>query len=143
MDRILHAVFVTHPLHGMLVHFPVAFSVGALLFAAIALKEGSEAFERAAWYCLVLTAATSVLAAFSGYRDVLVRFEGEAPLVPEKAFLGVTLVLLTGVLAFARARRDDLLWNPRTMILYVSGMVGAVALTTTLGFLGGVILYGW
>lgn len=127
----------------MLVHFPVAFSVGALLFAAIALKEGSEAFERAAWYCLVLTAATSVLAAFSGYRDVLVRFEGEAPLVPEKAFLGVTLVLLTGVLAFARARRDDLLWNPRTMILYVSGMVGAVALTTTLGFLGGVILYGW
>jgi hypothetical protein len=29
------------------------------------------------------------------------------------------------------------------MVLYVSGFVGAVALTTTLGFLGGVILYGF
>lgn len=143
MSGLLETIFVTHPLHAIFVHFPVAFSVASLLFAGIALRERSEAFERAAWYCLVLTAATSVLAAFSGYRDVLVRFEGEAPLVAEKAFLGVTLILLTGLLAFARARREDLLWNPRTVVLYMSGMVGAVALTTTLGLLGGVILYGW
>lgn len=141
--RLLETIFVTHPLHGMLVHFPVALSVAALLFVVLALKERSEAFERAAYYCLVLTAISSVLASFSGYRDVLVRFDGEAPLVPEKAFLGVSLILLTGTLAFVRARRDDLLWNPRTVVLYVSGVVGAVALTSTLGLLGGVILYGW
>lgn len=143
MAQLIETIFVTHPLHGMLVHFPIALSVAALVFALLALKERNEAFERAAFYCLVGTAATSVLAGFSGYRDVLVRFDGEAPLVAEKAFLGATLVLLTGALAFWRARNEQVLWSPRSMVLYVSGMVGAVALTSTLGLFGGVILYGW
>ncbi|MDT8369636.1 MAG: DUF2231 domain-containing protein [Longimicrobiales bacterium] len=143
MSQFLETIFVTHPLHGMLVHFPIALSVVTLAFALLALKEGSEAFERAAFYCLVATAGSSVLAAMSGYRDVLVRFEGDAPLVPEKAFLGVTLILLTGALSLARALDEELLWNPRTMVLYLSGMLGAVALTASLGFMGGIILYGW
>lgn len=143
MTQLIETIFVTHPLHGMLVHYPIALSVGALVFVLLALKEKSEAFERASFYCLVGTAATSVLAAFSGYRDVLVRFDGEAPLVAEKAFLGVTLILLTGCLAFWRARREDVLWRSSTMVLYVSGMAGAVALTSMLGLFGGVILYGW
>ena len=126
-----------------MVHFPIALSVAALLFVVLALKDRSIGMERAAWYCMVLTAVTSVLAAFSGYRDVLVRFEGDAPYVAQKAFLGVTLILLTGTLAFARARNEEVLWDPRTMVLYVSGFAGAVALTLVLGFLGGVILYGF
>lgn len=143
IGQFLETVFVTHPLHAMTVHFPIALSAAALLFVLLALKERSLGMERAAWYCMVLTAVTSVIAAFSGYRDVLVRYEGDVDWVPQKAFLGVTLILLTGALAFVRARNEEVLWDPRTMVLYVSGFVGAVALTSTLAFLGGVILYGF
>lgn len=143
IGKLLETIFVTHPLHGMLVHFPIALSFAGFIFLLLALRERSTALERAAFYCMVMTAVFSVLASFSGYRDVLVRFEGDAPLVPQKAFLGVTLVLLAGSLAFSRARNEELLWNPRTMVLYVSGFAGTVALSATLGFLGGVILYGF
>jgi hypothetical protein len=35
------------------------------------------------------------------------------------------------------------LWNPSTMVLYVTGYAGSFALCLTLAFLGGVILYGF
>ena len=143
VGEVIRAVFVTHPLHSMTVHFPIALSAVGLLFVVLALVRGNEALEEAAFYCLVLTAATGVLAGFTGYRDVLVRFDGEAQFVGAKAFLGATLILLTGGMALARARIQGLLWNPSTMVLYVSGFVGSVVLTSVLGFLGGVILYGF
>ena len=126
----------------MTVHFPIALSAVALLFVVLALIQRNHALERAAFYCIALTAVTTVLAGFSGYRDVIVRFEGDAPLVDIKGFLAITLFLVAGVLAFARMRRQDVLWNPGTMILYVSGFAAAFGLSSTLAFLGGVILGG-
>lgn len=143
IGTVAEAVFVTHPMHSMMVHFPIALSAVGLLFVVLALAKGSVALEEAAFYCLVLTAVTGLLAAFTGYRDVLVRFDGEAQYVGAKAFLGATLILLTGGMAFARCRSSRLLWTPSTMVLYVGGFVGSVALTLVLGFLGGVILYGF
>lgn len=140
---VARAVFVTHPLHSMTVHFPIALSMVGLLFVVLALVKNDPAMEQAAFVCLALTAVTGLLAAFTGYRDVLVRFDGEAQYVGAKAFLGATLILLSGGMAFAQCRRSRLLWDPSTMVLYVSGFVGAVALTSVLGFLGGVILYGY
>ncbi|MEQ9570007.1 MAG: DUF2231 domain-containing protein [Longimicrobiales bacterium] len=140
---VAEAIFVTHPLHSMVVHYPIALSAVGLLFVVLALALNDPAMERAAFVCLALTALTGLLAAFTGYRDVLVRFDGEAQYVGAKAFLGANLILLTGGMAFARTRWRGLLWNPSTMVLYVGGFVGALALTSVLGFLGGVILYGF
>lgn len=142
-DRLVEALTIGHPLHGMVVHFPVALSGVALLFVLLALAQRSVVLERAAYYCMGLTALTTVLAGFTGYRDVIVRFEGEAPLVDVKGFLAMTLFLVTTALVVGRARSHEVLWNPSTMVLYVSGFVGSFVLTLTLSFLGGVILYGF
>ncbi|MEK9501933.1 DUF2231 domain-containing protein [Gaopeijia maritima] len=143
IGTVAEAIFVTHPLHSMIVHFPIALSAVGLLFVVLALVQGSTAMEEAAFVCILLTAITGLLASFSGYRDVIVRFDGEASYVGAKAFLGVTMVLLSGAMAFARVRWPRLLWNPSTMILYVAGFAVVATLSGVLGFLGGVILYGF
>jgi uncharacterized membrane protein len=143
INRFFTAIFETHPIHSMTVHFPIALTAAALLFLVLALWRRSEGLERAAFYNITLAAVSAVIAALTGVRDNLVRFEGEAPLAEVKIFLGVTLIVLLAVIVFSRWRKPDILWTPATMILYLLGFTGSFALAATLGFLGGVILYGF
>ena len=143
LSRLFEALFETHPLHGMFVHFPIALSAVALLFVGLALWQRNEVMEQAAFYCVILVMLSTVVAGFTGYRDVIVRFDGEAALVDVKGYMAITLFFLTAGLSFVRFRKPDVLWDPSSMVLYVSGFVGAFLMAGTLGFLGGVILYGW
>jgi len=143
INRFFTAIFETHPIHSMTVHFPIALTAAALLFLVLALWRRSEGLERAAFYNITLAAVSAVIAALTGVRDNLVRFEGEAPLAEVKIFLGVTLIVLLAVIVFSRWRKPDILWTPATMILYLLSFTGSFALAATLGFLGGVILYGF
>jgi uncharacterized membrane protein YhaH (DUF805 family) len=79
----------------------------------------------------------------TGYRDNIVRFEGEAPLVNAKVFLAVTLFVLTLGITVSRWRDRGILWRPSTMVVYLLAFTGSFLLAATLGFLGGVILYGF
>lgn len=137
------AITETHPLHSMVVHFPIALTGVAFLFLVLALWQRSEALERAAFFNLTLAALSTVAASVTGYRDHIIRFEGEAPLAGVKMFLGVSLFVLTTALVISRWRAPELLWRPSTMVLYVLGFAGSFGLAATLGFLGGVILYGF
>jgi len=143
ITRFFSAITETHPLHSMTVHFPIALSGVALLFLVVALWRRSEALERAAFFNIALASLTTIIAAVTGVRDYLVRFEGEAPLANVKVFLGISLFVLTAVITVSRWRQSELLWKPSTMILYLLGFAGSFALAVTLGFLGGVILYGF
>ncbi len=143
ITRLIAALTELHPLHSMTVHFPIAFTGGALFFIVLALLQKNEGLERAAFYSITLAAITTILAALTGYRDYIIRYEGDAPFINVKIFLGVTLFVLTTVIAFSRWRRSEILWKPATMVLYLFGFVGSFALAVTLGFLGGVILYGF
>jgi len=75
-------------------------------------------------------------------RDNIVRFDGAAPLVGVRIFLAVTLLILTTVTAVVRWRQKEILWQPVTTVLYVAAFLASFGLSITLGFLGGVILYG-
>ena len=55
---------------------------------------------------------------------------------------GITLLLLTTVTAVTRWRQRELLWTPSTTVLYLAAFAGSFGLAVTLGFIGGVILYG-
>ena len=143
IDRFFTAIFETHPIHSMTVHFPIALTAAALLFLVLALWRRSDGLERAAFYNITLAALFSIIASLTGVRDNLVRFEGEAPLAGVKFFLGVSLIVLLAVIVFSRWRKPDILWTPTTMILYLLGFAASFALAATLGFLGGVILYGF
>ena len=142
LARVLNAVVNIHPWHSMVVHFPIGLTGAALLFIVLALWRKNESLEHAAFFTISLAAVGTVVAGLTGIRDNIVRFEGGAPLVSVKIFLATTLLILTTVTALSRWRQKEMLWQPTTMVLYLIAFAASFGLAVTLGFLGGVILYG-
>lgn len=142
INQILNAIINIHPWHSLFVHFPIGLTGAAFLFIVLARWRRNESLEHAAFFVIALAAASTIVAGATGIRDDLVRFDGTAPFAPVKIFLGITLFLLTTTLALTRWRKRDLLWNPMTTVLYLAGFGGSFLLAITLGFIGGVILYG-
>jgi len=142
-NRLFTALIEIHPLHSMTVHFPIALTGTALLFLIFALWRRNQVLERAAFYLIALTAVSTIVAGLTGYRDYVVRFEGEAPLVNVKIYLAITLLALTTITTIGRWRQSEILWRPSTIVLYLSAFAASFALAAVLGFLGGVILYGF
>jgi uncharacterized membrane protein len=143
ITRFINALVNLHPPHTMTVHFPIGLTGAALLFVLLALWRRSQVLEQVAFFNVTLAAASAVVAGMMGFYDHLVRFDGQAPLVNVKIFLAASLFALTLITALRRRRNPDLLWNPSTMVLYVAAFVGSFGLAAALGFLGGVILYGF
>jgi uncharacterized membrane protein len=142
VGQVVNAILNIHPWHSMFVHFPIGLTGGALAFILLARWRRNESLEHAAFFTISLAAVSVVVAGATGLRDNLVRFEGNAPLVPVKIFLAITLLLLTTATAVSRWRKRELLWNPTTTVLYLAAFAGSFGLALTLGFIGGVILYG-
>jgi uncharacterized membrane protein len=142
IGQIINAVINIHPWHSMVVHFPIGLTGAALLFIVLARWRRNESLEHAAFFVIALAAVSTIVAGATGIRDNLVRFDGTAPFVPAKIFLGITLFVLTTAIAITRWRRHEVLWTPTTTVLYLAGFAGSFLLAITLGFIGGVILYG-
>ena len=143
MGQLITTIFETHPWHVPTVHFPIALTGTSLFFLILALWQRNEFLEKAAFYNMALAAASTIVAGITGYRDYIVRFEGDMPYSSLKIFLAITLLALTIIIVISRWRRPELLWKPSTMILYLLAFTGSFGLATALGFFGGVILYGF
>ena len=142
ISQIVNAVINVHPWHSMFVHFPIGLTGAAFLFILLARWRRNESLEHAAFFVIALAAASTIVAGLTGLRDDVVRFDGAAPFTPVKIFLGITLLILTTTLAVTRWRRREVLWKPTTTVLYLAGFAISFLLAITLGFIGGVILYG-
>ena len=143
LTNFFNLIFEVHPLHTPTTHFPIALTGAALLFLLLALWRKNESLEHAAFYTITLAAISTIVAGFTGVRDNLVRFEGEAPMANVKIFLGITLFIITAVVAIARWRKPEVLWTPSTMVLYTSAFAISFLIAGVLGFIGGGILYGF
>jgi uncharacterized membrane protein len=143
LNRLFNALFELHPVHTMVVHYPIALTTAALVFALIALWRRSRVLENVAYYNTILASITSVLAGLTGLWDNATRYEGDAPNAGLKIFIGISLFLLTTITVLVRRRQPDILWQSKSRVLYVAAHVGSFVLATILGFLGGVILYGF
>lgn len=143
LTNLYNTIFEVHPLHTPTTHFPIALTGTALLFLLLALWRKNESLEHAAFYTITLAAISTIVASFTGMRDNLVRFDGEAPMANIKIFLGITLFVITTVAAVTRWRKPEILWTPKTMVIYVAAFVVSFMLAGTLGFIGGGILYGF
>jgi len=143
VSKVIHAITVTHPLHSLMVHFPIALTAAALFFFLLALWRRNEALERAAFFNLALAAVSAIVAGITGYRDNIIRFGGAAPLVNVKIPLAATLLILTTATSLIRWKQRQALWTPKAVALYLAAFVISFALAATLGFIGGVILYGF
>jgi uncharacterized membrane protein len=141
INRIIHAITVVHPIHPMIVHFPIALTGAALLFILLALWINKEFFERAAFANIALATISTIAAGITGMYDNQVNYLGDAPNAGLKMVLATTLLLVTTITAVTRWKKPDLFETSR--VLYVTAYFVSFGLAVTLAFLGGVILYGY
>ncbi len=141
IHRILQALTETHPIHPMLVHFPIALTGAALFFILLALWKKQDFFEQAAFANLCLAAVGTIAAGLTGLYDNQVNYLGEAPNASLKIALALTLLAVTVVTCLARWKNPHLF--ARAKLPYVTAYFVSFTLALVLAFLGGVILYGF
>jgi uncharacterized membrane protein len=142
IDRLITALTESHPLHPMIVHFPIALSGAAALFILLALWKKDIVFEKIAFANITLTAISSVFAGASGLYDNQINYLGDAPNARLKIILSVLLLVISAALSLARWRNTEIFYNS-AKALYIAGYLLSFILALVLAFLGGVILYGF
>jgi len=140
-DRLFTALTETHPVHPMVVHFPIGLTGAALLFILLALWKNKEFFEQAAFANIALATVSTIVAGITGLYDNQVNYVGDAPNDGLKITLAIVLFLVTTITSYARWKNPDLF--EQSKVLYVAAYFVSFALALILAFLGGVILYGF
>ena len=143
INRLIHALTVTHPLHPMIVHFPIALTGAAAFFILLALWKHNSFLEQAAFANISLAAVSTVAAAITGMMDNISNYQGAAPNANVKIILATLLFIITTATAILRVRNAKLFETPSSKPWYVAAYFASFALAAVLGFLGGVILYGF
>ena len=143
ITRIFHAMTQVHPPHTLMVHFPIALTGAALFFILLAIWKRSKILEQVAFANISLAAASTIVAAIFGIRDNFVFYGGIAPNHIAKIILASMLFILTTVTAIARWRNKDLFYTKSTKTLYVAAFFVNFAIAVVLGFLGGIIVFGF
>lgn len=141
INRIIQAITETHPIHPMVVHFPIGLTGAAAFFILLALWKSKEFFEQAAFANIALATVSTVIAGITGLYDNQVNYVGDAPNAGLKMILAIALFLITTVTAIARWKKPDLFETSKA--LYVTAYFASFGLALVLAFLGGVILYGF
>jgi uncharacterized membrane protein len=142
IQRIIHDLIYVHPTHTLLVHFPIALISAALFFILLALWKKSDLLEQIAFANISLGAVSTLLAGIFGERDNLLYYNGQAANHWVKIVLAITLFIITSVTAIVRWRNPKL-FHSHGKALYVAAYFVSFAIVAVLGFLGGVILYGF
>ncbi len=141
--RIFHALTQLHPPHTLVVHFPIALTAAALFFILLALWKRNKILEQVAFADIALAAASTIVAAIFGIRDNIVYYNGGAPNHIAKIALATTLFIITTITAIARWRNKDLFYARSTKALYIAAYFVSFAIAAVLGFLGGIIVFGF
>lgn len=142
-SRLIQALTERHPLHPMLVHFPIGLTGASCLFILLALWRKSILLEQVAFANISLATIAVIAAGVTGMRDNIINYEGAAPNANLKIILACLLLLITTVTSISRWRNPGLFEKHLIRWLYVSAYGISFALAIVLGFLGGVILYGF
>ncbi len=144
INTILYNLTQVHPLHTLIVHFPVALISAALFFMLLALWRRSDLLEKVAFANLSLAAVSTLVAGITGAMDNIKIYDGAAPNASVKIALASILFLLTTATALVRWRNPQLFHAaPAMKWLYVAAYVVSFLLVGVLAFLGGIIIYGF
>ncbi|HTX90764.1 MAG TPA: DUF2231 domain-containing protein [Anaerolineales bacterium] len=142
IQRIIHDLFYVHPPHTLFVHFPIALLSAALFFILLALWRKSDLLEQIAFANLSLGAVSTLVAGIFGVHDNIVFYHGRAANHVAKIVLGIVLFIITTVTALIRWRNPKL-FHSHGKAIYVTSYVVSFLIVSVLGFLGGVIVYGF
>jgi len=140
-NGLITALTETHPIHPMVVHFPIGLTGAALLFVLLALWKNKAFFEQAAFANIALATVSTIVAGVTGLYDNQVNYVGDAPNDGLKITLAIILFLVTTITTYARWKNPDLFEQSKA--LYVTAYFVSFGLALVLAFLGGIILYGF
>ena len=127
-------------LHPLLIHFPIALVVVAVICEGLAAATDDARWRTVAVSNVRAGAAFAVLAAFAGWRLASAGIIEPTPLLEWHRWLGTIGAVTTLAAAFATSnlgRRSTLrLW------MYRGGLFGAAAFVAAAGHLGGLLVWG-
>ena len=141
-NRLFVALTELHPIHPMVVHFPIALTGAAFLFILLAYWKNNSTLEQTAFANIVLASISTIVAGFTGAMDNMKNYEGSAPNATTKMILATFLLLLTSGISIVRYRNPEI-FTKGNRALYIASYGLSFAIAVTLAFLGGVILYGF
>lgn len=143
INRVINALVNIHPLHPMIVHFPIALTGAAFFFILLAWWRNSRTLEQVAFADISLAAVATLVAGATGIYDNLKNYGGNAPNANAKIPLAIFLFILTSAIALARWRRPDLFDGGWRKAVYIAAYGLSFAVVLVLAFLGGIIMYGF
>jgi uncharacterized membrane protein len=133
---------MSHPLHPLLVHFPIALLYTTVLFEVLGYLLKKEALRQTALWLLSLGLAGGVVAAIAGeWGEEFAEAAGvpEAAIDRHETFAILSLVAFGILLVFRLWRGRG--WIPQNEAVYFAiAMVGLLLLGTA-GFFGGELVY--
>jgi uncharacterized membrane protein len=135
-------VVLSHPNHVRLVHFPIAFSYLGLLVVMLAWWRRDAFFDKAAFYTMLLLTLSVIPAGLTGTLENQLIYAGNAPNAAVKITLAVCLLVIAVGATLWRWRQPKILHGSLSGSLYVLAFIICAGLTTLLGALGGIIVWG-
>lgn len=133
---------MTHPIHPMLVHFPIALLFTSVLFDLVSFYTGREDFKKGGFWLLILGWIAGLAATLSGtWSEEIVEKAGvpKAAIELHESFALTTLGLFAGLMLVRFWIRNR--WSPRDRLLYTGVALIGLALLATTGFWGGDLVY--
>jgi uncharacterized membrane protein len=127
-----------HPIHPMLIPFPIAFLVGAFVTDILFLRDGSEGFANASQWLLGAGIATALLAAVFGLIDFMgddrIRRLGHAL----QHMIANVAAVVVAIVNFA-VRMGDQTANVESLGIFLSGATVLILIFS--GWRGGDLVY--
>jgi len=135
-------VVLAHPNHPRLIHFPVVLSYLGVLIVLLAWLRRDAFFERVAFYTILLLALSTLPAGLTGMLENQAYYAGNAPNAVLKITLAGLLLLIAAGTTLWRWRKPHILNGSLSKYAYVLAFIVCAGLTTLLGALGGIIVWG-
>jgi uncharacterized membrane protein len=143
INRVIHALTELHPLHPMLVHFPIGLTGADAFFILLAVWKYNMMLEQAAFANITLASVGTLAAGLAGIYDNILNYDGNAPNATTKIVLATILLLITASTAYLRWKNPRLFETPSAKPVYVAAYLISFGPALVLAFLGSVILYGF
>jgi nitrite reductase/ring-hydroxylating ferredoxin subunit/uncharacterized membrane protein len=127
----------SHPIHPMLVGFPIAFFVGAFLFDLVSLLMDKPSLQVTAGYLAIAGIASGLAAAIPGIIDYTYTVPPDSSAkkrATKHGLLNTTVLLIFGCVLWMKAEEADL------RLILGTELIGLILLTAA-GWLGGTLVY--
>lgn len=128
----------SHPIHPILVSFPIVFFIGTWLFDVLLIATGNEGFAQTAKYLNIAGIAGALLAAIPGFIDYLYTVPPQSSAKDRAAKHGITNVGVLLIFVLALILRNN---TTASIYLITALELAGVVLLSIAGWMGGTLVY--